>query len=211
MKQLSAIIIAMLIGLCLATCRSQEPTPSQPPIAVGSLDTAQAYLSRGDQSSDIKDYDHAIADYSQAIRLNPDYAEAFNNRGLAYSLSGKTEMAKAIPDYSQAIKLRPTYAYAYNNRGVAYMASGYPDEALNDFNSAIHLQPDFPQAYSNRGNAYNRGGRLDLAIPDFIRAQTIQPAYIALLCGIPMLFVLLGARVTYRVFRGRLLVKRRLI
>ena len=118
MKFLSAIIIAILFGVCLSTCRSQEPTPSHPSIAVGPLDTAKAYLSRGDQHSAIKDYDHAIADYSQAIRLNPDYAEAYNNRGLAYSLTGKTEMANAIADYSQAIKLRPTYAYAYNNRGV---------------------------------------------------------------------------------------------
>jgi len=59
--------------------------------------------------------------------LKPDYAEAYNNRGLAYSLSSKSEMENAIVDYTQAIQLRPDYACAYNKRGVAYMANGHPD------------------------------------------------------------------------------------
>jgi len=210
MKQLSAMIIAILIGIYLSACSSQlPPTPSQSSLADSPLDTAEAYLQRGDQYSDSKDYDHAIADYSQAIRLRPDYAEAYNNRGLAYALSGKFEIANVIADYSQAIKLRPTYAYAYNNRGVAYMASGYPDEALDDFNHAIQLQPDFPQAYSNRGNAYNREGRVDLAIPDFIRAGKVQPGIVVILCGLPAALVLLGVVVTYRVIRQRRLAKSR--
>jgi hypothetical protein len=203
LKQLSVMIIAILVGIYLSACSSQVPTPPQPSIAVGSLDTAEAYLMRGDQYSDIRDYDHAIADYSQAIRLKPDYAEAYNNRGYAYYWSGKVEMANAIADYSQAIKSRPAYAYAYNNRGAAYMASGYPDEALRDFDRAIQLQPDFPQAFSNRGNAFLREGRIDLAISDFYRAGKIPLGFIAILCGI----LLLGAMILYRVVSRRFLAK----
>ncbi len=153
MKRLSVLMIAILGGLCLSSCSSQIPaTPSPLSIVAGPLNTAAAYLARGDRYSDLKDYDHAIADYSQAIRLKPDYAEAYNNRGLAFALSSKREMASAIADYDQAIQLRPEYAYAYNNRGVAYMASGQPDAALHDFDRALQLQPNFPQAYSNRAN-----------------------------------------------------------
>lgn len=202
------LTIAILAGLCLSACSSQAPSSPKPSITVGSLDTPEAYLRRGDQYSEIKDFDHAIADYGQAILLKPDYAEAYNDRGLAYSLFGKIDMPKAIADFNQAIKLRPTYAYAYNNRGVAYMASGYPDEALSDFDHAIHLQPDFPQAYSNRGNAYLRKGRIALATYDFYRAGKIPIGLIAILFGLTMVLVLLGARTTYRVIHQRLLAKR---
>ena len=208
MKRLSAMMIAILGGIYLSSCSSQvPPTPLQPFIAAGPLDTAEAYLKRGDRYSDIRDYDHAIADYNQATRLKPDYAEAYNNRGLAYSLSSKRQMANAIADYSQAIQLRPDYAYAYNNRGVAYMASGHPDEALHDFDRALQLQPDFPQAYSNRGNAFYREGRIDLAIYDFYRAGTLD--FIAPAFGISVVVVLLGATVIRRVVRQRLRAKRR--
>lgn len=204
MKRLSVGLIALFIGIYLAACSSQvPPTPSRPVITDDPLDTAEAYLKRGDQDSAIKAFSHAIAAYGQAIRLRPAYAEAYNNRGLAYALSSKREMANAIADYSQAIKLRPTYAYAYNNRGVAYMASGHPDEALHDFNRAIQLQPDFPQAYSNRGNAFYRAGRYDLAMYDFYRAAKFPLGLIATL----LVIVLLGVAATYRGLRRHIRAK----
>lgn len=204
-KQWSRVMVAMLAGLSLAACGAGAPAPSQPPITAGALDSAGAYLQRGDRYAEIKDYDHAIADYSQAIRLQPDGAEAYNNRGLAYALSGKSAMPNAIADYSQAIQLRPTYAYAYNNRGVAYMASGHAEEALADFNRAIQLQSDFPQAYSNRGNVFYRAGRYDLAIYDFLRAEKLPLGWLALLLAM----VLLGAAATYRGLVQRRLTRTR--
>jgi tetratricopeptide (TPR) repeat protein len=208
MKHLSVLMMAILGGLCLSSCSSQvPPTPSALAIVAGPLDTAAAYLAHGDQYFDLKDYDHAIADYSEAIRLKPDYAEAYNNRGLAFALSSKRAMASAIGDYSQAIQLRPEYAYVYNNRGVAYMASGQPDSALRDFNRAIQLQPNFPQAYSNRGNAFYRQGRIDLALADFYHAGTLN--FIVVACGIPLTVLLLGIGIMYRVVRHRILAKKR--
>jgi tetratricopeptide (TPR) repeat protein len=202
------MLIAILVGIGLSACNSQVREPSQSPIGVGSLETAEAYVRRGDQYSEMKDYDHAIADYTQAIRLKPDYAEAYNNRGLAYSLKSKSEMANAIADYSQAITLRPEYAFAYNNRGVAYMASGHADAALRDFNRAIELQPDFPQAHSNRGNAFFRAGRVDLAIFDFYHAWSLPLGFIAIPCGLAAIVILLGATALYLVVSPRSLAKR---
>ena len=49
--------------------------------------------------------DRAIEDYDQAIRLNPNFAEAFYNRGVAYD--GKGQPDRAIEDYDQAIRLNP--------------------------------------------------------------------------------------------------------
>lgn len=156
---------------------------------------------RGDNYSEIQAYDRAITDYDEAIRLKPEYAEAYNNRGYAYYWNG--EAANAIADYSQAITLRPDYAYAYNNRGAAYLASGHPDQAISDFDRAIQIQPDFPQAYTNRGNAYLHKGQLDLALADFRQAGQNPVGGLAVFCGISSLLVLLAALVAYRLLLTR--------
>lgn len=205
MKQLRLMVAVVSIGILLA-CGRQVPTISQPSTSNNSLETAEAYLMRGDSYSETQDYVHAIADYDQAIRLKADYAEAYNNRGYAHYWNYEGD--KAIADYTQAIKLRPDYAYAYNNRGAAYMASGHPSQAISDFDQALKIQPDFPQAYTNRGNAYLRLGRFNLAFADFRRGGANPIKSFALLCGIPAITIILGA-VMIIIIRQRLLAKRR--
>ncbi len=62
--------------------------------------------------------DIALADYNEAIRLDPNEASVYNSRGVAWR--AKQEYDKAIADYSEAIRLDPTYALAYCNRGFAW-------------------------------------------------------------------------------------------
>jgi tetratricopeptide (TPR) repeat protein len=188
-RHLAVLAIVILSGVILSACSPPTITPSQPPIVAGTLDTAEAYLMRGDQYSSLKDYEHAIADYTRAIQLKPDYAEAYNNRGLAEALQSKAELTNAIADYSQAIDLRPDYAYAYNNRGVAYMAGGHPNEAMQDFNQAIKLKPNFSQAHSNRGNAYYWKGQIFLALFDFFQAGKISLVLTGMLLAILLLVI----------------------
>ena len=80
------------------------------------------------------DYDQAIADYTEAIRLNPEYAEAYCNRGVAYWEKGNDD--KAIADFTEAIRLNPEYARAYQNRGVAYGKKGENSKAKSDYDQA---------------------------------------------------------------------------
>ena len=104
-----------------------------------------AYLDKGE-------YDRAIADYDQAIRLKPDYADAYNNR------ASPTQQGRLRPRHR---RLRPGHpaqaglADAYNNRGIAYDEGRY-DRAIADFDQAIRLKPDYAEAYYNRGIAYDR-------------------------------------------------------
>ena len=99
--------------------------------------TASDYFDRGNVKYYLEDYQGAIEDYTQAIRLKPDLAEAYYNRGLAKSDLGDKQ--GAIADFNEAIRLKPDYANAYNNRGLAKSDLGDKQGAIEDYREAAWL------------------------------------------------------------------------
>jgi tetratricopeptide (TPR) repeat protein len=120
-----------------------------------------------------KRYDAAIEGYGEAVRLNPNLAEIYNNRGNAYA--DKHDYDKALADYDKALTLKPNLAEAYNNRGLAYSKKGDYDRAIVDYNKGISLNPNDIIIYNNRGIAYKNKGEYDKAIADFDKAIAINP------------------------------------
>ncbi len=134
--------------------------------------TAQQWFERGFASADA---DEQVRCYSEAIRLKPDYADAFCNRGIArYS---KGDLEGAIKDYNEAIRLKPDLANAFYNRGNARSDKGDLDGAIKDYNEALRLKPDYAYAFLGRGNARYRKGDLDGALKDFDEAIRLKPDY----------------------------------
>ncbi len=89
-----------------------------------------------------QDYERAIADFNEAIRLDPKSAVTFHFRGLAYA--AKQDYDRAIADYDEAIRLDPKSAtIPVYDRGQAYAAKQDYDRAIADFNEAIKLDPKF--------------------------------------------------------------------
>ena len=117
----------------------------------------------------------AIEHFTNAIKLKPDFAETYKNRGVAYDFKG--DYARAIEDYSTMIKLTPNDAAAYNNRGNSYLNKGEYDLAIDDYTQAIQLNRRFAEAYNNRGTAYVQTGAIDSAIKDFDKAIELNPDY----------------------------------
>ncbi len=134
----------------------------------GRPQSIQQAFNRGLAWGDKQEYDKAIADFSEAIRLNPQISEAFYNRGLAWYQ--KQEYNKAIMDYSEAIRLNPQIAEAFNNRGLAWYEKQEYDKAIDDFNEAIRLKPELAHAVSSRGLAWYQKHEYDKAINDFDKA-----------------------------------------
>jgi tetratricopeptide (TPR) repeat protein len=132
-----------------------------------------AYINRAIAYKAKGDLDRAIADYSEAIRLDPKYAVAYYNRAIAYKAKG--DLDRAIADYNEAIRLEPKDARAYDYRGYAYQAKGDLDRAIADYNEAIRLEPKDALAYNNRGNAYQAKSNLDRAIADYDEAIRLDP------------------------------------
>ncbi len=136
--------------------------------------TADAYFRLGwlyDNSG--KDFEQAIAAYTQAIKLDPTDAATYNNRGTARYTKG--DLDGALADFTQAITLNPTDTAAYYNRGVARKAKGDLDSAIADYTQALTLNPTDAAAYSNRGVARAENGDFEGAIADFNQAIVLNP------------------------------------
>src|ERR1017187_4152305 len=136
--------------------------------------TAQQWFERGLAASDL---DEKLRLYSEAIRLKPDYAEAFNNRGVARANRGDVE--GALLDCNEAIRLKPDYAAAFYNRGNARAAKGDVEGALQDYSEAIRLKPDYANAFYNRGIARAAKGDVEGALQDYSEAIRLKPDYAA--------------------------------
>jgi tetratricopeptide (TPR) repeat protein len=126
------------------------------------------HFNRGVDYQDQDQLDLAIEEYTEAIAINPDFADAYLNRGVAYFEKG--DFDQAIADYSKAIEFNPQFADAYSNRGVAYAVTGQYDQALVDLSKAIELDEDLARAHFVRGTLYSDLGELDKAISDLEKA-----------------------------------------
>ena len=118
-------------------------------------------------------FDRAIDDLTEAIRLDPKRAAAYQNRGAAYNGLGQYE--RAIDDLSQAIELDPENAGAYTNRGLAYFAVGRYDQAVADLSQAIQLAPKNAVPYFNRAEVFARLGLRDRALQDYDTTTRLDP------------------------------------
>jgi len=121
----------------------------------------------------LNDHAHALADLSEAIRLNPGEAGNYLNRGFIYQEMGDTQ--HAIPDFTQAIALRPDQPGAYLRRGSAYEHLGELRKAVADFTQVVALDPKRPEGYYYRGEAYADLGDEERAKPDFAMALHLDP------------------------------------
>ncbi|WP_395020952.1 tetratricopeptide repeat protein [Dongia sp.] len=119
------------LALCTLALKSGDLSHQQ---TVNALTTRGAlYVSKGD-------YDKAIQDLDEAIRLKPGEASAYNNRGIAYA--GKGEYDRAIQDFDQAILLKPDDGAAYTGRASTYANKGKYDLAIQGYDQAIRLSPN---------------------------------------------------------------------
>jgi tetratricopeptide (TPR) repeat protein len=141
-------------------------------VTVGRLPGGMVLVRQGNTALNDRDYDAAIAAFNEAIRLDPNYAPAFYDRGVAYGK--KDDYDRAISDYNEAIRLSPTAA-AFNSRGFAYSKKGDNDRAVADYNEAIRLDPKNAQAFLNRGILHAKQGDNNRAIADYDEVIRLDP------------------------------------
>lgn len=117
----------------------------------------------------------AVSYYDKALRADPKFADAYNNRGNALRALGRLD--EALKSYEGAIKHRPTMVEAHNNRAVVLQALGRYEAALASCDQALKLQPTHGEALYHRGLALHELGRLEDALAAFDEVLARQPAF----------------------------------
>jgi tetratricopeptide (TPR) repeat protein len=124
-----------------------------------------AILNRGAAYANQQDLDRAMADYAEALRLDPNSAPAYFFRATAYMV--KRDTAHAIADIGEAIRRSPKTADLYFYRGNAYSAQKDYSHAIADYSQAIALNPDGNASYyRSRATAYAAQGDKERAAAD---------------------------------------------
>jgi len=173
----SALFISLIENiptLPVAATLEPPPLPVKPEQPRNGL-SAEDYFARALNKQNQSDFKGAIADYNQAIQINPKYADAYYGRGLAkYTLR---ENQGAIADYNQAVRINPNLSEAYYVRGGMKSELRDKQGAISDYDQAIRINPNFALAYYDRGNEKSELGDKQGAMSDYDQAIRIAPNY----------------------------------
>ena len=163
-------VVAIVMTLCCAGCATAvrhdladarkawakkdyraETTEMSSAIA-GEPNEPQLYDAPGQEYHALREYDHAIADFTQAMDLEPDASEYRLLRVYAYALEG--DYPAALADCEQAVQMAPNTQLSYLARGAVLVLMGKNDRAIADFSHAIQLDPADASLYVQRGFVY---------------------------------------------------------
>ncbi len=126
---------------------------------------ATQYKEKGTKLAKEGNYTEAIENLNKAIQIEPNYAAAYNNRGIVKMQLKQYE--EAIADFTQAIKINNQDPAYFINRGITREKINKIHEAINDYGSAIDLEPYNPEYYVKRGILYDRLKEYKKAVEDF--------------------------------------------
>jgi tetratricopeptide (TPR) repeat protein len=162
---------------CLNSDKSVQPDASiagcNAVIQETTKNLAAAFFYRGTANMAKRDFDRAIADYSQAVAIDPSEADYLNGRAGAYE--AKNDLTRAMADYDKAIQLNPQSAYAFNNRGASFQRKGDYARASADYGEVTRLQPNNADAWAARCWVRAAGGReMQQALNDCNQALKIK-------------------------------------
>jgi tetratricopeptide (TPR) repeat protein len=132
---------------------------------VGHFNRAIVRYSRGD-------LDASVADFDEALRIQPALPDAYFYRAQVHRRKGDAD--RALNDYSEGLKYRADAA-AHFARGNILFDKGLANEAQEEFTEAIRIDGNHAEAYNNRGNIFRERMELHQALADYSEAVRLDP------------------------------------
>jgi tetratricopeptide (TPR) repeat protein len=118
------------------------------------------------------DYDRALQDYDQAIRIYPKYGEAFDARCWARATANK--LPEALKDCQEALRLRPNFAPTMSTLGLVYFRLGRFDDAIKTYSAALQIEPKSASSLYGRGMAELKKGDTASGEADIAASKAIK-------------------------------------
>jgi tetratricopeptide (TPR) repeat protein len=132
---------------------------------------ADEWFAKGNTAYEVKNFDEAIKCYRKSTELDPDFASAYYNLGIAYAAKGIFD--QAISSYKKVLTIKPAYFAARNNLATAYIKLGMFDEAITELKQALDSNPDLPHAHFNLGECFFAKGNSTLAADHYYKAGVL--------------------------------------
>ena len=133
------------------------------------------YNIKGSCLCETGDLSASIASFEKAILINPDYAEALYNLGVAYQKLDQPDMA--IETYKKAIAIQHAYPTAHHNLGIIYFQKDQMNSAIKSFEWAIAYSPNYSEAIRNLGSALQKINQFVEAKKQFEKVISLDPEY----------------------------------
>ena len=135
---------------------------------------AADYIARGVLYTMVKDYENALADFNEALKIMPDYTVALMGKGYATAKlvqdNNTLKEAAVIGIYDDVLRQNPMLVYAWFNKGnMLYETRDYAS-AEECFSKALEINSELGQAYYNRGLSRMQLGKKEEAFNDFSKA-----------------------------------------
>lgn len=124
------------------------------------------------------DPDSAAADFSEALALDPNNADALKGRVRAYDLLQKYDLA--VADWTALITQSPSDDKLYRSRGASQLGAKNYSEAIADYDKSLQLNPSGLDAFIGRALVYEAMGNKEKALKEFELGIAINPQYLML-------------------------------
>jgi len=135
---------------------------------------AKAHLEAGNTLVDQEQFAQAAAAYQEAIRLDPEYTEAYNNLGIA--LAEQSHMAQAADAFREAVRLDPQDAESQSNFGNALLHLGQVAAGVEHLHEALRLDPNMPDVHESLERAKMSSSRLEALSETKVISPVSEPA-----------------------------------
>jgi serine/threonine protein kinase len=133
------------------------------------------YYNQGNALNNEGKYEEAIEAFNQAVRIKPDFAQAWTNRGFSQGKLGRH--LEKFSSCAQATSYQPNFAEAWNCRGLARLDLKHYEDALKEFNQALAIDQNFTNAWFNKGQVLIELKQYDEAITATRKVLAIKPDF----------------------------------